>query len=186
MPVRPWPRLSTHVAADHRIFRIRVDRCQSPRTEQAYDFTVLECADWVNVIALTDDAQVGLVEQHRFGMMRPTIEIPGGTVDPGEAALDAGARELREETGYTARSVELLGCVEPNPAIQTNRCYTVLAQGCVRTGPQHQDEREDIEVSTRPLTDIPRMFADGTITHALVWAAFQHLTLYQQGLLRPR
>ena len=182
MPVRPWPRLSTEPLADYRIFRVRADRCQSPRTGADFDFFVLECADWVNVVALTDDAQVVLVEQYRFGVMRPMIEIPGGVIDPGEDPLTAAARELREETGFVARSIRLLGSVEPNPAIQDNRCFTALAQGCVRVGEPHQEEREDIAVLTRPLADVPRMLASGEISHALVWAAFHHYELDRQGL----
>lgn len=178
--MQPWDTESSAVVADYNIFRVRKDRCRSPRTHKAHDFWVLETADWVNVVALTPDEQLVLVQQYRFGCQRPTLEIAGGTVDQGEAPLDAARRELREETGYDAETILLLGAVEPNPAIQNNRCYTALALGCRPAGAQELDEREDIVVKTRPLTELPELLASGEITHALVWAAFQHFELWRR------
>ncbi|HRI52987.1 MAG TPA: NUDIX hydrolase [Pseudomonadota bacterium] len=178
--MQPWETESSAVVADYSIFRVRKDHCRSPRTRRAHDFWVLETTDWVNVVALTPDEQVVLVRQYRFGSQQATLEIAGGTVDPGEAPLAAAARELREETGYVPESVILLGAVEPNPAIQNNRCYTALALGCRPAGTQELDEREDIGVETRPLTEIPALLASGEITHALVWAAFLHYELWQK------
>ncbi len=178
--MQPWETESSAVVADYSIFRVRKDRCRSPRTRKAHDFWVLETTDWVNVVALTPDDRLVLVEQYRFGCRRPTLEIAGGTVDAGEAPLAAAARELREETGYVADSIVLLGRVEPNPAIQNNRCYTALALGCRPEGAQELDEREDIVVRTRPLAELPAMLEGGEITHALVWAAFQHFDLWQK------
>lgn len=183
--MQPWETESSAVVADYNIFRVRKDHCRSPRTRKAHDFWVLETVDWVNVVALTPDEQLVLVEQYRFGCRRPTLEIAGGTVDAGEAPLAAAARELREETGYVADSLILLGMVEPNPAIQNNRCYTALALGCRPAGAQELDEREDIVVRTRPLAELPAMLESGEITHALVWAAFQHLALWQRRQPAP-
>jgi 8-oxo-dGTP pyrophosphatase MutT (NUDIX family) len=183
MKPRPWPTLSSRPIADYHILKVRMDRCESPRTGKAHDFVVIETADWVNVVAITPDEQVVLIEQYRFGRQSVTLEIPGGMIDAGESQLAAGQRELLEETGYTARSFTLLGSVEPNPAFQNNRCYTVLAEGAMRDekSAQHLDEKEDIGVSLQPLSSIPRLLRDGAITHALVWTAFQQLDLYRQS-----
>jgi len=65
--------------------------------------------------------------------------------------------------------------VHPNPAFLDNRCYTFLAQGAFRKGPQSQDEKEDIQVLLKPLAEIPRLIREGGITHSLVVAAFYRL-----------
>jgi 8-oxo-dGTP pyrophosphatase MutT (NUDIX family) len=177
--MRPWKTVKKEPVQDYRIFTLRRDRCVSPRTGEEHDFVVLEAPDWVNVVARTDDDQVILIEQFRFGSGQVTLEIPGGMIDPGEAPVAAGARELLEETGYSARSYELIGYVEPNPAIQTNRCYTVLAEGATKSAEQSLDEKEDIGVKLWPFSDVPKLLAEGRIRHALVWAAFHQLLLHK-------
>ena len=62
--------------------------------------------------------------------------------------------------------------MHPNPAIQNNRCYTFLAHDVFPAGAQEQDDKEDIQVVTHPLTDIQRLIREGEITHALVVVAF--------------
>ena len=66
---------------------------------------------------------------------RVTLETPGGMVDPGESFIAAGARELLEETGYAGDPAEQLGVVTPNPALQNNRCGTLLIRNARRVGP---------------------------------------------------
>lgn len=141
------------------------------------DFYVVTAPDWINVIPVTDDDRVILVRQYRFGVEGSTLEIPGGMCDDGEPPADAARRELREETGYEAGELELLGSVHPNPAIQNNRCHSFLAPGVRRAGAPDPDTDEAIEVVEVPLSEISGLIAGGKITHALVIAAFHHLGL---------
>jgi 8-oxo-dGTP pyrophosphatase MutT (NUDIX family) len=66
---------------------------------------------------------VVLIRQLRQGSQAVTLEIPGGLVDPGETPTQAGARELREETGYLTRELVHMGQVNPNPALYNNICH---------------------------------------------------------------
>jgi 8-oxo-dGTP pyrophosphatase MutT (NUDIX family) len=160
------------VVSDHRIFRLREDRYRLDPEDAGRDFVVVESADWINVIPLTDDRQVVLVRQFRHGVRQITLEIPGGLAGPGEDPAEAGLRELREETGYAARRMRRLGWVWPNPAIQNNACHFFLAEGAHRVGDPTPDPGERIEVVTRPLAEIPALIQAGEIRHALVVAAF--------------
>ena len=67
------------------------------------DYLVGMLADYVVVVAVTASDHVVLVRQWRQGVRRFTLELPGGVVDPSEGISEAGARELREETGFVAR-----------------------------------------------------------------------------------
>ena len=123
--------------------------------------------DWVSVAATTAEGQVLLVRQHRHGLDAVTIEVAGGCIDPGETPEEAALRELREETGYAAASVEPLGWVHPNPAIQGNRCFFFLARGARHVGDPSGDEHESIEPVLMTLEDAAAATRDGRISHVL-------------------
>ena len=72
------------MVSDHRIFKIREDHTTNPRTGSEHEMVVLECPDWVNIIALTPEREVVFVEQYRQGSETVELEIPGGMMDPGE------------------------------------------------------------------------------------------------------
>lgn len=127
------------------------------------------------MIPLTPERRVLMVRQYRYGVEGFTVEIPGGMCDPGEAPIVSARRELREETGYEGAELVELGWVYPNPAIQTNRCYTFLATDVKHVGDPTPDPNEAFEQLQVPLDDIPKMIASGEINHSLVVAAFQLL-----------
>ena len=79
-----------------------------------------------NIIPITTNGEVILVNQYRFGMEKSSLEIPGGMSDPGEDPKVAAIRELKEETGFIGDKVIEIGRVESNPAIMSNHTYTYL------------------------------------------------------------
>ena len=67
-----------------------------------------------------------MVRQFRHGLGNVTLEIPGGIIEPGEEPAAAAVRELREESGYRAGRVRLLGSSNPNPALFGNRVHFIV------------------------------------------------------------
>jgi 8-oxo-dGTP pyrophosphatase MutT (NUDIX family) len=155
--------------ADHGVFAVdRLSYEGAPR-----DVFVFTCPDWCNVVAETPDGAIVMVWQYRFGTDAISLEVPGGVIDPGEAPAEAARRELREETGYEAESFELLSAVEPNPALQGNRCFTFLARGARPAGETSFDDLEECETVLVPRGDLEAILDDGTITHSLVVVALE-------------
>ncbi len=140
-----------------------------------------ETPDWCNVVAFTEAGELLFVRQHRFGTNAPSLEIPGGLVDPGEDPLAAARRELREETGYEAKEIVSLGALAPNPAMQGNQLHCYVAYGCTphREG-QRLDDLEDCElvVLTRP--EVEAAIDRGEIHHALVLAGWYLLERHER------
>ena len=133
--VEPWDADDPTELHATRVFTLRQRQARSRVNPSKHGtFVYLDTGDWVNVIALTADEQVVLVEQYRHGLRRVTLEIPGGMVDGDEGPLAAGQRELREETGYAGQGARLIGRVSPNPAILTNWCHTLLVTEVERVG----------------------------------------------------
>lgn len=180
--VRPWKTVSSTPLADYRIFRVRSDRKADPRTGAEHDLFAIECVDWVNVVPVTSDGHVVMVEQFRHGSDTIELEIPGGMMDPHESdPVAAGRRELQEETGYVGDRARLIGWIYPNPAIQTNVCHTLLVEGCEQRHAVEFDATEDLVTRLVPVTEIPGLIRTGRIRHALVVVALTHFLLSQEG-----
>jgi len=181
--IKPWPIVASRLLADYRVFTVRTDKKISPRTSGEHDFFVIDCPNWVNVIALTPEQQIIMVEQFRHGSKTVELEIPGGVIDPKDASpVAAGLRELQEETGYAGDNVQLIGEIYPNPAIMSNICHTVLVQNCQLEHEVNFDSGEDMVTRLIPAADIPQLMAQKKIGHSLVAVALYHFDLWQRGL----
>lgn len=163
-----WEKGDHAVLARTRVFDLHSVRYRHPGRDTERDFIVIRPPHWVNVLALTPDHHLVLVRQFRFGADDFSLEIPGGVMDPGEEPLATGVRELREETGYAGGMARLIGCVQPNPAIQSNRCHIVLVENARPATAMAWDQDEEIAVVTRPVDEVFALARNGGITHSLV------------------
>ena len=171
--IDPWKKVASTPLGEYVVFDVREDRRRSPVTGTTHAFYVIEAPDWCNILPITPEGQVVCVWQYRFGTEAPSLEIPGGIIDPEDGdPLAAAQRELLEETGYAAEQLLALGSTAPNPALQNNRCHHFLALGARWQQAQVLEATEDLAVELVDLADIPARMTSGEIHHALVYAAF--------------
>lgn len=149
------------------LFELRRERYRSRSTNQVHDFYVVHLADAVTAVALTAAGEVILVRQFRAGSGLDHWETPGGLLNPGEDPLDAGPRELFEETGYRGDPAVILGQVWTNPALVTTRLTTVLITNAHRAGDPRPDVGEEVSVQLFGRAEVAEMVATGRIDHAL-------------------
>ena len=170
-----WKYLGQEYGADVGIFRLRFDWVENPRNASSLKAVVLELPDWVNVVAVTPEGRIVLVDQYRFGIKAITSEIPAGGVAPDEPPLHAAIRELREETGYTSDDWTYLGAVEPNPAFQNNHCHLFAARNARKTHDPELDEGEAIHVREVTLDALREDIRSGKFLNALGLLALTHV-----------
>lgn len=169
--IEPWVTTDERVEYTTNIFKVLKRDMKIESEDHSATFSILEAPDWINVIALTPEYEIVLVEQYRYGIEEPTLELPGGVCDPGESPLETSKRELLEETGFAGDEWISLGNVSSNPAMQTNYTHTYFAKNCVKTSEQLLDGNERINVHVMPLVEFLELVGRGKINHSLVVAA---------------
>ncbi len=176
--IEPWVLTKEQLEYTTKIFKLFKRDMNLLSENHAATFFTLEMPDWVNVIALTPDNNIILVEQYRYGIEEPTLELPGGIVDNEETGVEAAVRELLEETGYKGDEVIDLGKISSNPAIQTNYTHSIVIKNCVKKAAQNLDENERINIHVISLEEYFAMIANGIIHHSLVVASTAKYLLY--------
>jgi ADP-ribose pyrophosphatase len=123
---------------------------QPDGTEKRYYWAELPAA--VVVVAVAGEEAV-FVEQYRPTIREQCLELPAGVVEDGESYAAAGARELREETGYEADAVHEVESFWCATGVLRHRRGIVVAEGVTSTGERNLDDNEFLDVSTVPVAD---------------------------------
>lgn len=158
-----WTAESSHVAYDCPGFEVVHDEVRLPDgTHTDYDY--LSEPPAVVVLPFTPDGDVVAIEEWRHAVDRVNLGLPAGSVEPDDDDLTVAAgRELREETGYEAGSVERLTTVEPSNGIGNSVHHHFLAHDCEPTAEQELDHDETIRVDTVPYDALLDAARDGDL-----------------------
>lgn len=165
--------LETEEVFAGRLLHVHRDRIRLPDGHESV-------REWIShpgavvAIAVLDNGKLLFERQFRYPLKRVFLELPAGKIDPGEHILDTARRELREETGYKAKTWRHLGTMHPCIGYSDERIEIFLAHGLTFVGhaPDHGEILEVVEMS---LADALLAVRDGEITDgktisALMWA----------------
>ncbi|HEY8296777.1 MAG TPA: NUDIX hydrolase [Candidatus Baltobacteraceae bacterium] len=158
-----WRVTASAYAIDTPYLRLRKDTIELPDGTVIDDYFVRESRGFVIVFALTAGGEVVLVRQYKHGIGRVVLELPAGAIDDGETPAETAARELAEETGFTAASLESFGSFVVEPTNSDVLAHLFLARDAKRTGAQRLDVTEDIDVELVELDRLRSMLHDGSI-----------------------
>lgn len=140
---------------------VREDVSLPDGTETDFDYVDEPAA--VVVLPFTPQGNVVVIEEWREAVKRMNRGLPAGTVESDENLETAARRELIEETGYEAQSVEHLTTVEPLNGLANSVHHHFVARGCRPTGDQRLDDNESIRVDTTVFEDLMRGIATGEL-----------------------
>lgn len=124
----------------------------------------------VAIIPMVDDDHVCLIENYRVSVAETLVEIPAGTLEPGEPPLETAKRELKEETGYVASEWTKLTTFFLSPGVLDERMHIFVARG-LSLGGTAREAGEEIENRITRWADAVQMAIDGRIHDAKTIAA---------------
>jgi ADP-ribose diphosphatase len=163
--------LSTSHAYRGRSIRVRVDDVVKPggvRTTRE----VLEHVDCVVLLPVDADGHILMVRQYRHPVERVLLELPAGSIDPGETPEEAATRELRDETGCRPGRLEKLGGFYAAPGYCTEYLHFFRATQFEKS-PLTAEDTDEIEVVPISPADVPGLVASGQICDAKTIAGFR-------------
>lgn len=133
--------------------------------------------------AITAEGKMVMVRQYRKAAERVMLEAPAGKIDPGEEAVSAAVRELKEETGYTAGNVEFLTKFYPSVGYSQEVLHLYLCRDLV-AGTTCFDENEALDILEMDVDELYTMAMSGQIEDAkTIVAIFMVKSLLLEGKL---
>jgi ADP-ribose pyrophosphatase len=160
------PTIASRLIFRGRAIALRVDEVRLPSGRTA-SREIVEHPGAAAVVPLTDDDHVVLVRQPRKALERELLEIPAGTLEPGEAPLACAHRELAEETGLRADEMTPLLTFAPSPGILTEEITIFVARGLrADPGAAPEAEEEGLRVERVSLSAVPALINAGDIRDA--------------------
>ena len=173
--IKPWQEISQESVFQKYSRKIKKIIFELPSGKQS-DFYIKDEGSAAAIFAMTPDKQVILVKQFRPGPKKILFEIPGGGIDKNETPIQAGARELLEETGYKGDVKLVTECLDC--AYSTMNRYCLIAINCQKIQEPQNNPEEPCETILMPIEDFRKLLRSGQMTDVEVgYLALDYLSL---------
>lgn len=167
--------ISSERIYEGKVINLKVDEVKLPNGKTSKR-ELIEHAGAVAILAITPDKKIIMVEQYRKALERSIIEVPAGKIEKGEAPKMTAMRELEEEIGYTAASLELIQSFSTSPGFADEVIHLYLAVGLEKApAGAALDEDEFVELMEVSIEEAEEMMSDNRIydaktAFAVLWA----------------
>lgn len=156
------------ITSKKEIYKARVFDLYSATVNEAgkeYQREIIQHRGSAVIVPIFEDKSVGMVKQFRLAADKFLLELPAGTLDPGETPRDAAFREVEEEIGYKAETMEQLTEFYVSPGFLDEKMHVFLATEMTETG-QNLDVDEILTVVRITFDDAFAKIASGEIEDA--------------------
>lgn len=152
--------LESEVVYEGRILNLRVDKVTTVNGTSYRE--IVEHNGGAIIAAITADKKMVMVRQFRKPVERVVLEAPAGKIDPNEDPKETALRELREETGYTAKNIKFLTKYLPSVGFCQEELYLYLCTDLIK-GDTDFDDSEAIDIEEYPVDELVDMIMNGEI-----------------------
>jgi ADP-ribose pyrophosphatase len=157
----PARRIATRRIYDGKVLALDVDEVEEPGGVHTKREVVRHLGS-VAVLALDDQGRIPLVRQYRYAVDDFVWELPAGRLDQGESPEEAAQRELQEEIGFRAGSLEKIAFFHTTPGFCDEAMHVFRATRLQESKAQG-DEDERIEVKSFTLDELSAMIDAGEV-----------------------
>lgn len=171
MPLKTWKQLSSKVLFSNKYWDYLLDEFQIEDGKKG-EYHFVRTAGSTMIIPVTDSGKLLLVNQYRYLNQMESLEFPCGSISknlsPGENAI----KELREETGYTAKELIPAGFFSPFNGVTDEMCHVFIAKNLIRASLK-SDDTEEFEIHELSFNRIDELISSNTIWDGMTLAAWQ-------------
>jgi ADP-ribose pyrophosphatase len=167
--MKEFERLNTRSVYEGRAFGVDVVETRLP-DGKVRNFDLVRHPGAVTLLPVDEQGNILFVRQYRLGAEQNLLELPAGTLEPGENPDASAAREIREETGMGAREIRKLGTFYMAPGYSTEHMHVYLATGLFPDWLEG-DEDEFLQVDAVPIARAYEMARSGELVDGKSLAA---------------
>jgi ADP-ribose pyrophosphatase len=166
---KPWKTLGSRKLVDLGEVKLHTDKILSNSGFRTNHLR-LSLHDFSIIVPVLDKNRLVFIWNYRHPIQGWELELPAGLIDDGESPMTGARRELKEETGYSAKSWKRLGWLHTLPGISCQRAHVFLARR-LEKGRVHREPYEHMMVRVLSVQEAYRLLRSGRIVHSTTVSA---------------
>lgn len=166
-----WKKIASKTVFSHPRLTVIEDTVELPSGDQV-PYLLFGSSKPAAAVICVRDNKILLAKEYSYPPNEVLFQFPGGAIEKGEEPIEAAKRELAEEVGLSAETVEPIGWFYTNNRRSDQKMHIFVANGCSDTTKQGGDKEEDITSQWVPIEEVERMIRDGLIVNYSLLAAW--------------